>query len=328
MRLNRGTLALIVGCAVVIIGVLVLNNSTTPEPTANTSGRLFDVFSNRVVQFSVIDSTFSAETTYTRQENGLWGIDSTAPELGLPNDVLIVGVLDLILGLGYVDTFEAGDVAGFGLDSPRYQFNIVTENDEQLALSIGNLTPDETAYYGQLNHDNRLYLIPQPQVIDRLADFASEPPYQTEVETPEVIEGLLFPDVFGYEVESLTIRDLEANTFITYAQTDDGDWELSGTFVNEGVVDVLRVAQDVSAFLLLQAIEQIDVTLQEAGLDTPQLQFELTTFSGQQTQLVVGNLASDEGYYAQFDGQDTVVIVPRNTIDGLRELIQNPPIVE
>ncbi len=328
MRLNRGTLALIIVSVLVIIGVILVNNPTVTEPSANISGRLFNLFSNRVAQFTVVDSTLQAETTYTRQDNDLWGIDSTAPELGLPNDVLIVGGLDLILGLGYVDFFEAEDLTGFGLDSPRYQFNLMTVDDEQLALSVGNLAPDETVYYGQLNNDNRIYLLTLPQVIDRLAGFASEPPYQAEAVTPEAIDGLLFSDVFGYEVESLTIRDLEAETFITYSQTDDGEWELSGTFVNEDEVDVLRVAQDVSAFLLLQAVDTVDVAVNEADLDRPQVQFDLTTFSNQQIQLEVGYLSSDMGYYAQVTGQDAIIIISRNAINELREFIRNPPIIE
>jgi hypothetical protein len=166
MRMNRGTIILIVVSIAVIIGVLAINNNptsapgnTTPTASAQTGGPLFPgADASTLVRFEVRDNTTGARTVLTRNEADVWGLDeSDQPGAG---DV----TSDALSGVVAEATDEAGGTTAV---SPQDAFSIQTTSGQSLDQNV--ILTDIGSFLG-LNATDSF-------TSDQLADFELDHPH-------------------------------------------------------------------------------------------------------------------------------------------------------
>lgn len=158
MRLNRGTLALLVVLLLVIVGVLVVNNqqlSAPGDPTATpntTAGPLFPgVPVENIARYEIRDNTTGTFTAVTQDAGGAWVIDATNALAGRsPEQSLIGTTAGQIVAINYNTTFEGDNLADFGLDQPDYTVLITTTTGQLYTVYIGAKTPTAPRYYAVL----------------------------------------------------------------------------------------------------------------------------------------------------------------------------------
>lgn len=180
MRLNRGTIILLVVGLIVIGAVLFVNNqqaSVPATPTATTQPGagpiLADVTGADVTAVQVRNNDSGAYTALARAADGLWAIDAT---LRTDRDVDQTAAQNAITSAGVlasVDRFESDDLAQFGLDTPRFTIYVETA---------------DAAYYihvGDQNPFNRTYLTVQTEDVAPFDPEVTPDPEATE-EAPEV----------------------------------------------------------------------------------------------------------------------------------------------
>lgn len=129
MRLNRGTIVLLVASFVVIIGVLVINSNqanapaaTTPTASGQAGGPLFaGISANTLVRFEIRDNTTGARTVLTRSSEDVWGLEEANEGDAFPADDAS-GVLVEV-------TAEPGDNT---VVNPQDTFSVETTSGQQL----------------------------------------------------------------------------------------------------------------------------------------------------------------------------------------------------
>jgi hypothetical protein len=197
MRLNRGTITLLVISLVVIGAVLVLNNNnqgTAPEPTTAASaaaGPLFpDINSEDVVSLEIRNTEDETVTRLTKDEADLWTVAEATNSTARGTDqTKAVGTMDIFATMRYTDSFTADSLETFGLDTPTYQVSMSTADDITMILQVGNTNPGESRYYVLRNNDNATVYLVNTFDLDRVLDLIDEPPYEpppTATPTPLV----------------------------------------------------------------------------------------------------------------------------------------------
>lgn len=155
MRLNRGTISLLVILLLVIVGVLVVNNQQAnapgdPTTTPNTaSGPLLPgVPVENIARYEIRDNTTGAFTAVTKDASGAWVLDATnALEGRSPEQSLIETTAGQIVAINYNTTFEDDELASFGLDQPDYTVLITTTTGQLYSVYIGAKAPTAPRYY-------------------------------------------------------------------------------------------------------------------------------------------------------------------------------------
>lgn len=158
MRLNRGTLALLVVLLLVIVGVLVVNNQQanapgdpTATPNTTTGPLLPGVPVENIARYEIRDNTTGTFTAVTKVAGGDWVIDATnALEGRSPESSLIDTTAGQIVAINYNTTFEDDNLADFGLDQPDYTVLITTTSGELYTVYIGAKAPTAPRYYAVL----------------------------------------------------------------------------------------------------------------------------------------------------------------------------------
>ncbi|MBZ0295586.1 MAG: DUF4340 domain-containing protein [Anaerolineae bacterium] len=158
MRLNRGTLLIIVAALVVIGAVLVINNNQANAPEEETptvapgAGPIFDeVAGNDVLRLEVVANTFGDSTVLTQSAGGAWSIPeatyATSRDTDQSKAQEVVG--DFVL-LESSDRFDSETLADFGLDTPAYIVTADLADGTRQTLYIGNQNPTGNRYYALL----------------------------------------------------------------------------------------------------------------------------------------------------------------------------------
>ncbi|MGQ9909436.1 MAG: DUF4340 domain-containing protein, partial [Candidatus Flexifilum sp.] len=158
MRLNRGTIILLVVGLIVIGAVLVINNQQANAPAAPTATPqpgagpiLADITAADITGLQVRNNDTGAYTALARAADGTWAVDATLRTDRAVDQAAAQDAINRAGSLASVDRFESGDLAQFGLDTPRFTVYIETANG---------------AYYihvGDQNPFNRTYLVVQTQ---------------------------------------------------------------------------------------------------------------------------------------------------------------------
>ncbi|MFN8531717.1 MAG: DUF4340 domain-containing protein [Anaerolineae bacterium] len=155
MRLNFGTLILILIALVVIVGVVILTGqqaSAPGEPTATPaaqSGSVFDgVDAAAANSLEIVNHQLGDFVTLTKDAGGAWDITGTRQSTVTPPDQAAVATnLNSVATLQYTDRFDSSDLAAFGLDQPVYRFVLTTETGGQYTLYVGGKNPAGNRYY-------------------------------------------------------------------------------------------------------------------------------------------------------------------------------------
>lgn len=186
MRLNRGTLILLVASVIVIAAVLALNSqpasapAPTPEATAEGVGLLFpDITEDKLVRFEATNNDSSEKTVLTRDEGGVWTVAEATNTSDLATDQdKAKSVVGLLTGLASTDRFTTENPADFGLDTPTYTYLLADQDGATYTLKIGNKSPTSPRYYAQVGDDTAtVYVLPQDQVDNLARQMIAVPPY-------------------------------------------------------------------------------------------------------------------------------------------------------
>lgn len=345
MRLNRGTIGLLIlSLAIIGLALAVLNAPAEAPGTVETSeegvGPLFpDITAEDVTRFEVVDLSADAQTVMVKDEQDVWALEGETLEQGASVDQTeIVGSVDSFIDTEVTETFtEVDDLAPFGLDEPTHRFSL-TAKGETTTLAIGRQNPSGSRYYALLNDDaGRVLLVNQTFQIDNLKLLATDKPIQlppTPTPVPELsVPGPLFPNFSAPNTTVFEVRDNRNDEAFIAATDEDVAWLIEAPVSedeDEAVEpDQAAISLAVSAFAGLRSVDGFsEADPANFGLAQPRYTITATTFSGQSFTLQLGDEdRSGTRYYAQVDGFPDVVEVPREAVDSLLDLIAEPPYV-
>lgn len=235
MRLNRGTIILLVAAVAVIVLVLVLDNSQpeapaeTQEPlvlTAESIGPVFpDVAQAAVVRVAVTNNETGANTLLLKDDAGGWTIaEATNSTDRAPNEAEILNQVGALAGLTANDRFEVDNLADFGLDTPSYVLSMSTEDGQTYTIYVGDTNPAGNRYYVMVTSGATpadLFSVPtaMPETTDEPAateevaeatDEAAPDAESTPEPTPPYTGVTLSEPGTVYLVLQSTIRDIVA----------------------------------------------------------------------------------------------------------------------
>lgn len=226
MRLNRGTIALVVVGLIVIAGVLVFNNNqantpdATPTATQQTGGPLFiDLTADTLARVEVRDNTNGARTVLMRTSEGLWELEepdvaaldalaatveptaeatdmaevtpeaTSSPE-STPEPELdqdtVLTTINGLIGLNASDRFDSDQLEGFGLDHPLYSIIVTSEDGTVYMLHIGGENPSGNRYYTVQEQLSVDDLTPEPSLSTEQPDTAATEEATEEAEETEI----------------------------------------------------------------------------------------------------------------------------------------------
>ncbi len=160
MRLNRGTLILLVAAlAVIVLVIIVGGNPTsstetpTPGATAATGPLFLDVTSENVIALEARNNETGEYVRLLKNQFDVtgtqaWEIDGTFSRTDVaPAQDTITTQISSLVGLQYTDSFTSDQLADFGLDQPAYTFIVTTRAGARYALHVGGQNPAGNRYY-------------------------------------------------------------------------------------------------------------------------------------------------------------------------------------
>lgn len=180
MRLNRGTIILLVISLAVIIGVVVISSNQANQPQAVTptpagGGPLFaGLTADQVISLAVRNNT-TGDFIRISREAGATEWQVTGPRDLADNQIdqgKATDAINKLIVLASDSTFDAEDYAAFGLAQPAYTIEVDRGGDALDVLLVGSRNPS----------GNRYYVIPRQIEVAATRDA-------TEEATPEVQTG-------------------------------------------------------------------------------------------------------------------------------------------
>lgn len=335
MRLNRGTLFLLIGSLVVIVAALLLLNSPARAPENGTvtseapSGPLFaETGVAQINALTIRDLSSELSLTLARAEDESWFLrDYELPPNTTVRSEDLLSAVSGIADITYSDRFQRDDLAPFGLDAPRYQIEIDGAEDG-FTLRIGSKNPNGSRYYALLNDETEIYLIGGVSTIDRLVGYIGNPPLNLPP-TPTPAPQLSIPGMLYLGFDSAALRSVvleEADGARSEWLADElGNWSLpDGTLLDNNAV-----ARTLEGLAFLRSIDGIETAeLAALGLDTPRATITATRSDGRTYVLRVGNPdPTGTRIYTLVDDYETIVVVDRAEVESLIRLLAAPPLL-
>jgi hypothetical protein len=190
MRLNRGTILLLLASLVVIVAVLALNSQRTSAPdvtpTATTSAAAGPIFptiadvnnQSNIVRFEVTDNTAGTKVVMTKDAANVWTVVESASPSDLATDqTAAVGTMSVLASLNAVDSFTTENLADFGLDQPKYTMVLTDTESKTYTVKIGNQSPANPRYYALVDDNTTTVYVLLKDLVDGLIRQITEPPY-------------------------------------------------------------------------------------------------------------------------------------------------------
>ncbi len=185
MRLNRGTLLLILASLVVIVGALVLSNqpAAAPEngtPTATPSaGPVFEgLDTTNVVRLEIIKTEDSGKVVMTKDAANVWTIaEATNPQTLATDQTKATDVVSKLAEVTALDKFESETLADFGLDKPTYTMTMTDADGKTYIIKVGNKSAVNPRYFALVNDDAKTVYVLPADVIDGLTVQIVNPAY-------------------------------------------------------------------------------------------------------------------------------------------------------
>ncbi|MDZ4766108.1 MAG: DUF4340 domain-containing protein [Chloroflexota bacterium] len=154
MRLNRGTIILLIVAIAVIVVVAILNNqqanapAVTPTPGVERVALFADATADTVSVVEIIDNLVGGTTRLTKDAGGAWGITSSNAADRVADQAAITTQMGTLAVLQGENRFEvAGDqLVNFGLDTPAYVIR-VTSGGTRYTVYVGGTNPTGNRYY-------------------------------------------------------------------------------------------------------------------------------------------------------------------------------------
>lgn len=156
MRLNRGTIVLLLASLAVIVIVLLLssNQASAPEvtpvaATAETIGQLFAGLTyDAVNSVEVINNQTGEKTLITKHATGDWQVaEATYATDRAVDQPAATGWVTRLAELQANESFASEKLSDFGLTDPAYVVHINTDQGDVHTIYIGNRNPTGNRYY-------------------------------------------------------------------------------------------------------------------------------------------------------------------------------------
>jgi hypothetical protein len=190
MRLNRGTILLVLVSLIVIVAVVMLNNQRTSAPDVTPTatlgagaGPIFPTIADvnnqgNIVKFEVTDNTANQKVVMTKDAANVWKIEESAAPSELATDqTKAVGTMSVLASLTALDSFTTDKLADFGLDQPKYTMVLTDKDNKTYTLKVGNQSPANPRYYGLVDDNTTTVYVLSKDLIDGLIKQITQPPY-------------------------------------------------------------------------------------------------------------------------------------------------------
>ncbi|NWF69580.1 MAG: DUF4340 domain-containing protein [Chloroflexi bacterium] len=329
MRLNRGTIALIVLSLVVLGAIALFNNqqatptaTATLAPTGTSQGPVFSgIDTSTVNRFEVRDNSSGQGTVLTRDAALVWAIsETTVPDTRAVDQARINIQLGNFVNLLATDRFSA-NLADFGLESPAYSISITRLDGTVHTVRVGNLNPGGSRYYVLADGQPEILLV-QQSVIAGMTDMILNPPY---VPLPTATPGTATPDtrrplltgVTADQIISLEIRNTTTGAATLLTRDSVGTWSMVATTTSTQPLDQFAsftAAANFTSLLYNEALSSADlpIDVNTLGLAQPGFVLIATSSTGTQYTLSIGGLnPAGTAYYTQLS--TTTVVLPTPT---------------
>jgi len=277
MRLNRGTLILIVASIIVIGVVFALSNQPggltvntgTPTATAQTAGPLFPDISSvdtqsKIVRFEIVNTTDNSKVVMTKDAASVWTVsDATNAQQLATDQTKAVGMMSNLASLTAVekvDAVEADKLPGYGLDKPKYTMTLTDSAGKTYVVKVGNKATTTPRYYVLINDDAKTVYLVQSSVVDMLIANIAIPAY---VASPTPLPSpTASPNPYS-EVEQTATAVVQQQQFIITLtamaeKTAEATGEATGEVTAESTAQVAPASTTVAA---TQAPTNIPATL-------------------------------------------------------------------
>jgi len=187
MRLNRGTITLLVGSALVIIAVLLFNSVATAPGSATatatgSAGPLFEgLEADAVARLEIASNTNGDHTVLLKDAGGAWNITEVTygTDRAVQQDSASEAITHFV-ELQANDSFVAENLADFGLDQPDYVIT-AQAGETTYTIYVGNQNPTGNRYYVMIATGQAEAITPPPAA----EEPTEEPTAETAEEAPE-----------------------------------------------------------------------------------------------------------------------------------------------
>lgn len=227
MRLNRGTLALIIVSVAVIVGVMLFTssdvNAPASEPTATSpaiTGPLFPDLEAAALSSLEIRNNETGDLVRLTRDGETWTIDEASFPQELDTDTeKAAGHVETFVSLQSVDQFagEEGRLNVFGLTEPNFTVTASGEADGETityTLDIGDRSQTAQRFYALVNGDQTtVYQILFTQS-NELTDLVELPPYVPTPTPPPTLTPT--PNPFSEVEQTETAAALEPTLTAEY----------------------------------------------------------------------------------------------------------------
>ena len=199
MRMNRGTILLLVVSLVVIIAVLVLtiNQAAAPGETpetldaAATPEALFPGMSeDSIARLEVRDDLTGDRTVLLRSSEGEWSLEPADPSGAVVDPAQMSGLATSLFGLEGQESFEADELAQYGLDQPLYSVYAVATDGAIHVMHVGNQNPAGSRYYVVTEQIAPGTTRPDLELLQPLLERAEVDTSLTEDDSPLADQGI------------------------------------------------------------------------------------------------------------------------------------------
>jgi chemotaxis protein histidine kinase CheA len=339
MRLNRGTIALLLVSLVVIIGITLLSNQppaeTTPTPSAANAGPVFEnISADTVNSLEVVDNLTGATTVLSKDEGGAWEIAqaTNSTDRAVDQELVSLGLSDFV-GLESSDSFESDSLADFGLDQPSRSIIVTTDDGSVYTLHIGSENPNGDRYYALVEVEQGSGAPPaeSTEAVEEAATEEAEAESTEAVEAEEAAEESATEEAKTEEAaekpgELVQTTRTPAAEDVTESATEEAEAEATEAATSEAVETEEAASQETEA-----ATAEAEET-QEAETEVTAEAAEATMESTEELPAAPTEGPSPTPTFTPtprvtIEGSGTVYLLPKTVVDSVLNYVELPPYV-
>lgn len=287
MLMLGGVLVVLIGC---YAGLKAWNDHQQEQAEADEEAakiRLVDAEGLTAVSYTDGESTLG----FTLEED-TWRYTEDQ-EIPMNQDV-VGGFADTVASLNATRELEnPDDISDYGLDSPSYTINYMTEDGEDGAIYIGNMTGED--YYAMVEGSDKVYTI------------SDDLPYSMDFDLSGYIQTDTVPSISSGNLKKVEVT--ENGTTTTY-EDEDALGELAGGFGTLTLTSLAdyHVTDETLADYGLDEASRVTATAEYEDVDTE----EDKTFT-----VYLGSTDEDGNRYIMVDGSILVYTISSDVADNM-----------
>lgn len=336
MRLNRSTIILLLVSLVVIVGIVLFNNSQsaqeagTPTPSSANAGPVFEnVSADAVNHIEVIDNLSGATTVMTKDEGGAWEIAeaTNSTDRAVDQDAVTTGLADFV-SLESADSFESDSLADFGLDQPSRSILVTTNDGSVYTLHIGDTNPNGDRYYALIEVEQGSGAAP----VDEAATTEAANEIQADETVAVTAETTEEPQAAEDAAEEAKTEEGASKpahiiqTTRTPAPTEEADEAETEEAATEAVTEEAETEETLTEEAATEAVTE--AAAEEIVTEEPEATAEATEeLPALPTEGPSPTPTFTPTPRVTISGSGTVYLLPKRVVDGVLNYIDTPPYV-